>query len=140
VALAQVGACFGNEPFVFGQQDLYFNPLHGRSEDGFWHKDLLKAQPIHEWPDARDTETGPSLHVQEALLPSDHLEIVPGSHRRDYSAVEAGICLPYPNGPNIRSNAMPGGCTAVLAPGDALIFSATAIHRGRYHADSPRRT
>ena len=99
-ALAQVGACFGNESFVFAQQDLYFNPLHGRSEDGFWHKDLLKAQPIHEWPDARDTETGPSLHVQEALLPSDHLEIVPGSHRRDYSAVEAGICLPYPNGPN----------------------------------------
>ena len=81
-----------------------------------------------------------SVHVQEALLPSDHLEIVPGSHRRDYSAVEAGICLPYPNGPNIRSNTMPGGCTAVHAPGDALIFSATAIHRGRYHADSPRRT
>jgi hypothetical protein len=138
VALATVGAAL-DEPFVFNQMSLYFNPS-GPSEDGFWHKDQVKAAPIHDWPDPRDTNRGIVAHLQVALVESHDLEVVPGSHRRDFSAAEHEICRSYPNGPNMRSNDMPGACRAELSPGDAVMFNSITIHRGRYHRDKLRRT
>ena len=35
---------------------------------------------------------------------------------------------------------MPGALRVVLAAGDAVAFNPLALHRGRYHADRPRRT
>lgn len=127
------------EPFVFSQMSLYFNPS-GPSEDGFWHKDLVKAAPIHEWEDIRDTQRGIVAHVQIALVESADLEIVPGSHCRNFTPAEWEICKDYPVGVNIRSNSMPGAYRAVLAAGDACVFNSISIHRGRYHADKLRRT
>ena len=41
---------------------------------------------------------------------------------------------------NNRSNSMPGALRVVLTAGDAVAFNPLALHRGRYHADRPRRT
>jgi ectoine hydroxylase-related dioxygenase (phytanoyl-CoA dioxygenase family) len=127
------------EPYVFSQMSLYFNPS-GPSEDGFWHKDLVKAAPIHEWEDRRDTQRGIVAHVQIALVDSEDLEVVPGSHCRDFTPAEWEICKDYPGGANIRSNNMPNAYRAVLQPGDACVFNSITIHRGRYHTDKLRRT
>ena len=79
-------------------------------------------------------------HVQIALVDSEDLELVPGSHCRDFTAAEWDICKDYPDGENIRSNGMPAAYRAVLEPGDACVFNSISIHRGRYHADKLRRT
>ena len=121
------------DEFLFSATSLYFNPT-GVSEDGFWHKDS-----IGEWPDPRDKETGIGVSVQIALVPSEDLELVPGSHVRDYTDAERHICVDDDRSHN-RSDEMPNAVRIVLAPGDAVVFNALTVHRGRYHADKLRRT
>ncbi len=69
-----------DEEFLFALSSLYFNPT-GESQDGFWHKDKIGA----EADVSRRPETGAGLQMQIALVPTDDLEVVPGSHLRDYS-------------------------------------------------------
>lgn len=121
------------DEFLFSATSLYFNPT-GVSEDGFWHKDS-----IGEWPDPRDKETGIGVSVQIALVPSEDLELVPGSHVRDYTDAERHICVDDDRSHN-RSHEMPNAARMVLSPGDAVLFNALTVHRGRYHADKLRRT
>ena len=121
------------DEFLFSATSLYFNPT-GVSEDGFWHKDS-----IGEWPDPRDKETGIGVSVQIALVPSEDLELVPGSHARDYTDAERHICVDDDRAHN-RSHEMPNAARMVLSPGDAVLFNALTVHRGRYHADKLRRT
>ena len=127
-----VEAALGEE-VLFSATSLYFNPT-GVSEDGFWHKDSLG-----EWPDPRDKQTGIGVSVQIALVPSDDFELVPGSHDRDYTDAERRICVDDDRAHN-RSNEMPNAAKMELSPGDAVLFNALTVHRGRYHADKPRRT
>ena len=77
--------------------------------------------------------------MQIALVPSDDLELVPGSHLRDYSPEEHAICVADGEIHN-RSNDMPGAVRLHLEPGDAAMFTQLCIHRGRYHTDKLRRT
>ena len=81
---------------------LYFNPA-SESQDGFWHKDKIGE----EADVSRIKETGAGLQMQIALVPSDDLELVPGSHLRDYSPEEHAICVADGEIHN-RSNDMPG--------------------------------
>lgn len=122
------------EEYLFGMASLYFNPA-GASQDGFWHKDKIgKEAEVSRVP-----ETGAGLQMQIALVPTDDLELVPGSHLRDYSPEEHAICI-ADGGINNRSNDMPGAVRLSLEPGDAALFTQLCIHRGRYHADKLRRT
>ena len=130
--ITAVEAALGDE-FLFSATSLYFNPK-GVSEDGFWHKDS-----IGEWPDPRDKETGIGLSVQIALVPSEDFELVPGSHVRDYTDAERHICVDDDRARN-RSHEMPNAVRMVLSPGDAVLFNAITVHRGRYHTDKLRRT
>lgn len=123
-----------DEDFLFTIASLYFNPT-GDSEDGFWHKDKIGD----EAGVALVPETGAGLQMQIALVPSDDLELVPGSHLRDYTAAEHAICV-ADNGANNRANDMPGAVRLSLEPGDAVLFTQVCIHRGRYHTDKLRRT
>ena len=122
------------EEFLFQLISLYFNPT-GPSQDGFWHKDKIGA----EADAAKIPATGAGLQLQIALVPSDDLELVPGSHRRDYTPAERAICLDD-EGRNNRCNDMPGAVRLSLEAGDAALFTQLCIHRGRYHADKTRRT
>lgn len=122
------------EDYLFAIASLYFNPS-GQSEDGFWHKDKIGD----EAGTARVPETGAGVQMQVALVPTDDLELVPGSHLRDYTPEEHAICI-ADEGIHNRSNRMPGAVRIHLEPGDAALFTQTCIHRGRYHADRLRRT
>ena len=122
------------EEFLFGMASLYFNPT-GASQDGFWHKDKIGG----EADASLVPETGAGLQVQVALAPTDDLELVPGSHLRDYTPAEHEICVAE-GGVHNRSNDMPGALRLRLEPGDAVFFTQLCIHRGRYHTDKNRRT
>ena len=122
------------EEYLFGMTSLYFNPTL-ESQDGFWHKDKIGE----EADVSRIRETGAGLQMQIALVPTDDLELVPGSHLRDYSPEEHAICVADGEIHN-RSNDMPGAVRLHLEPGDAAVFTQLCIHRGRYHTDKPRRT
>lgn len=122
------------EEFLFGIASLYFNP-QGHSQDGFWHKDKIGD----EAGVAKVPETGAGLQMQIALVPTDDLELVPGSHLRDYTPEEHAICV-ADGGKHNRSNDMPGAVRLHLEPGDAALFTQLCIHRGRYHTDKLRRT
>jgi hypothetical protein len=121
------------EPILFYLATLYHNP-QGESHDGQWHKD--KIGPVE---DRRDQITGQGVQMQIALLPTEDVQFVPGSHLRDYSDEERHICIDD-DGRNSTSHDMPGAVTVKLDPGDAVIFHSTGLHRGRYHVDKPRRT
>ena len=122
------------EEYLFAMTSLYFNPTF-ESQDGFWHKDKIGE----EADVSRIKETGAGLQMQIALVPTDDLELVPGSHLRDYSPEEHAICVADGEIHN-RSNDMPGAVCRHLEPGDAAMFTQLCIHRGRYHTDKPRRT
>ena len=137
IAAPQVVTAIGealDEEFIFAMASLYFNPS-GHTEDGFWHKDKIGA----EADVSKNPATGAGLQMQIALVPSDDLELVPGSHLRDYSPAEHAICV-ADGGLHNRSNEMPGAVRVALEPGDAALFTQLCIHRGRYHTDKPRHT
>ena len=123
-----------DEEYYFHIASLYFNPM-GESQDGFWHKDKIGA----EADAALVPETGAGLQLQIALVPTDDLELVPGTHLRDYTPKEHAICV-ADGERNNRSNEMPGAVRVRLEPGDAALFTQLCIHRGRYHSDKLRRT
>ena len=77
--------------------------------------------------------------MQVALVPSDDVEFVPLSHLR-WDTPEEYLIRRGNGGENSRSNAMPGALRVALQPGDILAFNPYGLHRGRYHADKPRRT
>ena len=136
--LACVSAALGGEDFVWaGVLSLYFNPKPAGSADGFWHKDQIKPEPIHEWEDARDCDTGVVLHCQTALVPGEDLELVPNSHSRDYTTEERAICIPHRDALDsgrARSNVMPGAVRFWLEPGDALFFNVSTHHASWWRA------
>lgn len=131
---------FQEEP-LFRCTSYFFNPLAG-GKDGNWHRDSQFTTPNDEAEQAvltKAAEAGNSVQMQIALVPSDDIELVPGSHRRWDTPAEYAI-RKADGGANNRSNAMPGAVRVVLEPGDAVLFNPMAIHRGRYHTDRPRRT
>ena len=84
-------------------------------------------------------EEGDSIQLQVALVASDDVEVVPGSHLRWDTGAEFDIRRAH-EGANSQSNEMPGALRVALQPGDAVAFNPYALHRGRYHTDKLRRT
>ena len=133
-------AIFQEEP-LFRCTSYFFNPLAG-GKDGNWHRDSQFTAPSDEAEQAalrKATEAGNSVQMQIALVSSDDIEVVPGSHLRWDTPAEYAI-RKADGGANNRSNAMPGALRVTLAPGDAVLFNPMALHRGRYHTDRLRRT
>ncbi len=117
------------------------NP-ESNSQNGNWHRDSQFHHPDEEEErQAIDAggDLGRSVQLQVALVPSDDVEVVPGSHRRWDTDAEYAIRRADEQRNN-RSNAMPGALRVALAPGDAVAFNPLALHRGRYHTDKRRRT
>ncbi|HYF50138.1 MAG TPA: phytanoyl-CoA dioxygenase family protein [Planctomycetota bacterium] len=137
----RIASAIFTEPPLFRCTSLYFNPLK-TSEDGNWHRDsqfMTRTDEDEQKMLADGGSLGLGLQLQVALVPSDDVEYVPGSHLRwdtpeEYAIRKADNCR------NWRSNNMPGAVKAALQPGDAVLFNPMGFHRGRYHVDKLRRT
>lgn len=130
----------GEEP-MFRCTSYFINPLE-TSTDGDWHRDSQYETPDEASERAlllRGGDTGAGVQLQVALVPSDDVEIVAGSHLRYDTPEEYAIRLADGTTHN-RSNLMPDATRVSLAAGDAAAFNSLAVHRGRYHKDKLRRT
>ena len=98
--------------------------LHWHRDIGWEHEADLAAKPA-----AQD-----HVQINLALEPDDAFVAVPGSHRRAATAAERAAIAADPFSP------LPGAERIRLAPGDALIMDAHALHRGDAAAGAPRLT
>lgn len=129
---------FGEEP-LFRCTSYFFNPLV-TTQDGNWHRDSQFSAPDDETEQTVIAQAaGNSVQLQIPLVPSDDIEVVPGSHLRWDSRDEYSI-RKADGGANNRANNMPGAVRVELDAGDALLFNPMGLHRGRYHANKLRRT
>lgn len=113
----------------------YFHEPSARDYDGEWHRDGDEIQPLHG-EHAGDPRGRPvSLRYRIALSHDDHLEIVPGSHRRSDTPQELRI-----RRERLRERTIAGAVRVVLEPGDVCVFDIWSIHRGRYRHGSARKT
>jgi hypothetical protein len=139
--LAIARALFLDEP-IFRCTSFWMNPT-GSGFEGNWHRDSqFTAQTEGEEREAimkGALSGGGGAQIQIALVPSDDVEIVPGSHLRWDTDDEYAIRR-ADGQRNNRSNGMPGAVRVALQPGDGVMFNSFALHRGRYHHDRPRRT
>jgi hypothetical protein len=139
--IAALRKSWGSEP-VFRSTTLFFSPR--QDQPATWHRDSQ-----FEYPDPTDERTsilhraavggGSVAQVQLALIDSDDLQYIPGSHRR-WDAVEE-LRIRLSDDPQVRcSDEMPGAVRCRLSAGDAVIFDPSGIHRGRYLATRSRMT
>jgi ectoine hydroxylase-related dioxygenase (phytanoyl-CoA dioxygenase family) len=108
----------------------YFHEPSAREFDGDWHRDGDGAVP------ADPTTRATSLRFRVAFAHDDHLEVVPGSHRRADTPEERAVLK---GGARNAALATPS-VRIELAPGDVCVFDTWAIHRARYRRDRVRRT
>jgi hypothetical protein len=130
----------GEEP-MFRCTSYFMNPLQ-TSLDGEWHRDsqyMTSDESLEKELVLGGGDTGAGVQLQVALVPSDDVEIVAGSHLR-YDTPEEYAIRRSEGGRNNRSNHMPGATRVSLRAGDAAAFNSLGVHRGRYHADKLRRT
>ncbi|MGH9944420.1 MAG: phytanoyl-CoA dioxygenase family protein [Pyrinomonadaceae bacterium] len=130
-------ASLGLDKPLFHNTQYFFEPRDS-SRAGDWHRDQQFGAPDLETEQARMRQhVGVHMHV--AIVADDHLEIVPGTHRRWDTEEELSIRKGW-NGRRPDSPEMPNATRIALEPGDAVFFSAWSIHRGRYVTGRTRRT
>lgn len=122
---------------IFHNTQYFFEPAT-HTRDGDWHRDQ-QFDATDEAEEQRWMATTVGIHIHIALEPDDHLEIVPGTHARWDTPEERNIRKGL-NGIARNALTMPGAVRVDLQPGDACVFNAWSIHRGRYVAGKPRRT
>ena len=131
---ALITAAIGAPSFHNSQ---YFMEPRTRSWTGAWHRD---CQFLVQAPAAEDAIRAGScgVHFRVALVDDDHLEYIPGSEQRADTATE--LAARWPTSGRMVTDDLPGSVRIPLRAGDALLFHAWGIHRGRYVAGRPRRT
>jgi hypothetical protein len=141
--LEQLRHMFGCEP-LFRSTSLFFNPRE-TSMEGSWHRDsqFLIPNEEEERQALHDMKMSGLLHargcqMQVALVPSDDVELVEGSHLRWDSPDEYAVRRA--DGGAHSTELMPNSTRVALQPGDAVCFNSWGYHRGRYHTDKERRT
>jgi ectoine hydroxylase-related dioxygenase (phytanoyl-CoA dioxygenase family) len=114
----------------------YFHEPTARDYDGEWHRDGDEVQLPKLDSEGRPALRSTSLRFRVALAQDDHLEIVPGSHRRDDTPEELRLRRGH-----VRNAATAAGAVRIeLEPGDVCVFDTWTIHRGRYRRRATRRT
>jgi hypothetical protein len=130
---------------LFRATSYFFNPLEGNIE-GDWHRDQQfmfgSEEKVKEYFDApqdirTDRQTG--IQLQIALVETEDIEYVPFSASR-YDSPQEYYIRCEDNRAHNREGGMPNAMRVHQRPGDAVIFNAAGLHRGRYYADTPRRT
>jgi hypothetical protein len=132
-------------PSLFRSTSYYFNPREG-NRDGDWHRDhqfvFDSEEKVREYisqPRDITTEARNGIQLQIALVETEDIEYVPFSAKRYDSPEEYYIRCADDRSHN-REGGMPNAMRIHQKPGDAIIFNSAGLHRGRYHADIPRRT
>ena len=137
--LALCETILGDRP-SFRSTSLFMNPEE-TSHDGRWHRDApLDSVPRAPTPTAEEEgtieanvggggESGGCVQLQIALVPSDDVELVRGSHLRWDTAEEWRIRLGDGRA-HASSDHMPGACRIALQPGDGVAFNPFGLHRG----------
>jgi ectoine hydroxylase-related dioxygenase (phytanoyl-CoA dioxygenase family) len=136
-------------PAVFRSTQFFFNPTpeHGGDlgQEGNWHRDCKFLIPDEtEERDflAKHISEGHThrrgIAMQMALVSTDDLELVAGSHAR-YDTVEE-YAVRLADGGTHSTDHILGATKIVLQPGDAVLFNSYGFHRGRYRTNVPRRT
>ncbi|HEX3133698.1 MAG TPA: phytanoyl-CoA dioxygenase family protein [Planctomycetota bacterium] len=115
----------------------YFMEPRTRSWTGAWHRDCQFLVTTQAQEDALRSQCR-GVHFRVALVDDDHLEYVSGSEQRADSAKERAVR--WPRGPKATDVEFPEAVRLPLRAGDALLFHAWGIHRGRYVTTRPRRT
>jgi hypothetical protein len=135
--------CLG-APALFRSTSLFVNPRTANCE-GPWHRDsqfLIPDERLErsflEQQSANGLINRMGLQMQIALLPSDDIELVKGSHARWDTPDEYDVRRA--DGGTRATGAMPGTGRISLQPGDAVCFNFNGFHRGRYHVHRPRQT
>jgi hypothetical protein len=139
--LIELGRLILGEQPMFRCTSYFMNPLD-TSLDGDWHRDSQYMTPDEASERAMLLEGGDSgdgVQLQVELVPSNDVELVPGSHLRYDTPAEYAIRR-ADGGRQNRSNHMPGALRISLGVGDAAAINSLGIHRGRYHTDKLRRT
>jgi Phytanoyl-CoA dioxygenase (PhyH) len=113
----------------------FFHEQSARDYDGDWHRDGDDVQRPQLEPASSVTPRLTSLRFRVALAPDDHLEVVPGSHRREDTPEELRLRRGH-----VRNAVNPEAIRLVLEPGDACVFDTWTLHRGRYRHGAMRRT
>ena len=128
-------AALGREPVLFHNTQYFYEPA-SRAWTGIWHRDTQFSTP-DDGAERERIASSDGIHVRFALVTDDHLEIVPGSHARwDVPAERAA----RKGADRDRAVGLDGARRIELEAGDACVFHAWSIHRGRYRPGRPRRT
>lgn len=122
---------------LFHNTQYFFNPAT-ETRAGDWHRDQQFDAPDEQ--SERERMSGHTgVHVHIAFVPDDNLEFVAGTHKR-WDTPEERLIRKGLDGREKNSDTMPGARRIALETGDAVVFSAWGIHRGRYDASTLRRT
>ena len=125
------------EPPLFNNTQYFAEPVT-KAWCGLWHRDC-QFLAADEGAEQATMERLTGIHLHIALVADDSLSYLPGSHRRRDLPEERRIRRA--DDPDTRSNGtMPGAEVVRLGAGDAALFNAWGIHRGRYDPARPRRT
>ena len=139
--LALCTTILGDRP-AFRSTSLFMNP-ELTSRNGDWHRDdPLRDVPVAPTPNAEEEgmieanvggggESGGCVQLQIALVPSDDVELVKGSHLRWDTPEEWQVRLGDDKA-HACSDRMPGACRIALQPGDAVAFNPFGLHRGAW--------
>lgn len=140
-AVLRVAETLFGEPPMFRSTSLFFNPS-GIHVDGNWHRDaqfMTKTEDDERAMILNAGDGGSGMQLQIALVPSEDIEVVPASHLR-WDTPEEYAIRKADGGAHNRSNAMPGAVRVKQNAGDAVLFNAMMLHRGRYYREPLRRT
>jgi hypothetical protein len=132
-------------PSLFRTTSLFFNPRAGKM-DGHWHRDRQFTSESEDevrqyFEDLRrhqDAEKN-GIQFQIALVDNDDIEYVPFSANR-YDSPEEYYYRCADDRTHCREEGMPNAMRISQRAGDAVLFNANGLHRGRYHCDKPRCT
>ena len=111
-----------------------------QSSEGNWHRDTQFVVPdenaVRERLAAHAID---GLQMQIALVDTEDIEYVPFSPGR-YDSPEEYHYRVADNHTHSGDEGMPNAMRIHQRPGDAVVFNANGLHRGRYYVENPRRT
>ena len=119
----------------FHNTQLFFNPFSS-DQLPYWHRDL-QFSPISDEAQRNAQEKLLSLHVRIPLVKEVGLELIPGTHKRWDTPLEADVR--HEQNGHKNSESLPGSVLLDLDPGDVVVFNAQMIHRGNYSESDTRK-
>lgn len=130
---------------LFRTTSLFYNPLDDMRE-GDWHRDVQFVLPNEEAVQQYFQEKSQGkemsmegIQFQIALVDNDDIEYVPFSAGR-YDSPQEYYFRCADNRSHNQEAGMSNAMRVQQRAGDAIIFNASGLHRGRYYANNPRRT